>query len=68
MILDMLRYRLYLPVEVIVDRLFGGNLVQANEQMVGLENSNLIQFADENQISLTAAGKVFLSQQRSQNE
>ena len=68
MILDMLRYRLYMPVEVIVDRLFGGNLVQANEQVVGLENSNLIEFAGENQISLTAAGKVFLSQQRSQNE
>lgn len=57
-----------MPVEVIVDRLFGGNLVQANEQVVGLENSNLIEFAGENQISLTAAGKVFLSQQRSQNE
>ncbi|HRY12680.1 MAG TPA: hypothetical protein P5309_03810 [Syntrophomonadaceae bacterium] len=68
MILNMLRYRLYMPVEVIVDRLFGGNRVRANEQVIGLENSKLIEFAGENQISLTAAGKMFLSQQRRQNK
>jgi|GEM_PF-1892114 hypothetical protein len=57
-----------MPVEVIVDRLFGGNRVRANEQVIGLENSKLIEFAGENQISLTAAGKMFLSQQRRQNK
>ncbi|NLN88163.1 MAG: hypothetical protein GX133_11295 [Syntrophomonadaceae bacterium] len=64
----MLRYRLHFPVEVIADRLFGGNRIQANEQVIGLENSKLIEFADENEISLTAAGKMFLSQQRGHNK
>ncbi len=68
MILNMLRYRLYMPIEVIVDRLFGGNRAWANEQVIGLKNSQLIEFAGENEISLTAAGKMFLSQQRGQNE
>ena len=57
-----------MSVDIIVDRLFGGNRARANEQVIGLENSQLIKFAGEHEISLTAAGKMFLSQQRGPNE
>ncbi len=63
-ILNMLRYRLYLPIAVVADRIFSGNRARADEIISDLIRGGLIEYANDNQITLTSAGKIFLNRHR----
>ncbi len=63
-ILNMLRYRLYLPIAVVADRIFSGNRARADEIISDLERGGLIEYANDNHITLTSAGKMLLNRHR----
>lgn len=67
LVLNMLRYRLFLPIDVVVDRIFQGNRARAQQVVDDLEKYNLIEYATGNQITITSAGRMALNKQPGNN-
>lgn len=60
LILNMLKYRLFTPIEIIIDRIFHGDAERAYRSINEMIEKKVIQCAVDNRITITTAGKMNL--------
>jgi hypothetical protein len=58
LILSMLKYRLFTPIEIIIDRIFHGDAESAYKSINDMIENKLIQCAVDDRITITTAGKM----------
>lgn len=57
MVLSLLNHRLFTPIEIIVDKIFDGNIERTLESINLLAERRMVKYALNGRITITALGK-----------
>ena len=64
LILNVVNGRLYTPIEVIIKVIFRGDIIKATESIRRLVDCKMLEYAVNNRITITTAGRMSVRKQR----